>query len=102
MTNRIALLALALALPLAACEDTDDPVVMEEDTITIETPDVDGAMDEAAMETEAAMDDAAAGVENAAMEAEAAMEEGAAEMEEGAAEMEQAADEMEDEVDAEL
>lgn len=93
MTNRIALLALALALPLAACEDTDDPVVMEEDTITVETPDVDGAMDEAAMETEAAMDNAAAGVEDAAMETEAAMEDAAADVEAGAEEMEAEVDE---------
>ena len=88
MTNRIALFALALALPLAACEDTDDPVVMDEDTITVETPDVDGAMDEAAMETEAAMDDAAMEVDEAAMETEAAMEDAAADIEEGAEDME--------------
>lgn len=88
MTNRIALLALALALPLAACEDTDDPVVMEEDTITVETPDVDGALDEAAMETEEAMDDAAMEVDEAAMETEAAMEDAAADMEEGAEDLE--------------
>ena len=78
MRTRIALFALALTLPLAACET--EP---EGDTITIETPDVDGAMDNAAQEIEAAGDNAAAEIDEAASDAGAAMDEAAAETREG-------------------
>ena len=94
MTKQIALFALALSLPLAACGDADDPAVVTDDTITIETPDVDGAMDDmgdaaddAADATMDAADDAADATMDAADEAgdavEAAGEEAEEEIEEG-------------------
>ena len=103
MTKRIALAALALSLPLAACGDADDPAVITTDeTITIDTPDMDGAMDDMGDAVDGAVED----VEGAAMEAGDTMEgaaDDAAETMEGAAdeaatEMEEAEEEMEEEV----
>ncbi len=65
MTHRIALFALALTLPLAACES--EPDVIETETTTIEAPDIDATMDNVGDETDAAMDEMGA-------EADAAMD----------------------------
>lgn len=78
MFTRTALFALALSLPLAACET--EPDTLEGDTITIETPDVDGAMEDAGAAIDDAAADAEAAAEGAASEIEAAGDEAAQEI----------------------
>ncbi|WP_420455516.1 hypothetical protein [Rubrivirga sp.] len=94
MMNRIALFALALALPLAACES--EPDVIETDTTTIEAPDVDATMDEMGAETDAAMDEMGAETD-AAMDdidaaADGAMDDMDAAADEAAVEVDEAVD----------
>ena len=77
MTNRIALFALALSLPLAACGDdvdtyeTDDAIEADAEQIG---DDLDAAADDAAMEAEAAGDAIEAEADEAAAETEAAFD----------------------------
>ena len=89
--NRIALFALALALPLAACET--EPDVIETNTTTIETPDVDATMDNMGDEADAAMDE----IGN---ETDAAMDDIDAAASEAAADVDAAADNAAEEADA--
>ncbi|MEM0963141.1 MAG: hypothetical protein AAGK21_11475 [Bacteroidota bacterium] len=97
MFNRIALFALALALPLAACGS--ETTEADDTDVTIETEDVDAAMDDAAEgaeeameDVDAAMDDAAEGAEevmdDAAEGAEEVMDDADAAMEDAEADME--------------
>ena len=94
MYKNIALFALALALPLAACETEPDAV--EGDTITIETPDVDGAIDDAGAAIDDAAADADAAIDDAAADADAAIDDAAADADatadEAAAEVDEAVD----------
>ena len=90
MKTRIALFALALALPLAACET--EPDVIENDTITVETPDVDATMNNVEDDLDgagAAMED---NMEDAGESMEAAGEEMEAEAAEAGAAVEDAVD----------
>lgn len=91
MSKNLALFALALALPLAACETEPDTV--EGDTITIEEPDVDGAFDDAG----AAIDDAASDAANEVQEAGA---DAADAVGDAAADVEAAGDEAASDIDA--
>ncbi len=80
MTHRIALFALAFALPLAACES--EPDMIETNTTTIETPDVDATMDNMGDEADAAMDDIDAAADEAATDVDAAATDAVNEMDE--------------------
>lgn len=73
MKTKIALFALAFALPLAACGDEADTV--ETDSVIVETPDVDATLDNVGDDIDGAMDEAGAEMDEAADEAGMAMEE---------------------------
>ena len=78
MTQRLALFALALALPLAACET--EPDVISTETTTIETPDVDATMDNMEAEADAAAEQIGAEADAAADDIDAAADEAVTEM----------------------
>ena len=86
MKTKITLLALAFALPLAACGD-GEPDTIETNTTTIETPDVDATMDNMGDDLDAATDDAGMAMEEAGDNIEAGATEVGNDIEAGATEV---------------